>query len=124
MSPDVMSSTGSSTDATALSTANPATLAVVAGAAYWSGAMAGLELRLPETTPSVVWPPNAILTAFLLFLPPARWWPVLAGAAVAHFGSELQVWSPSVVAALFLTNCIEALLAAGGVRYLSDQPSK
>jgi signal transduction histidine kinase/integral membrane sensor domain MASE1 len=71
----------------------------------------------------VLWPPNAILTAFLLFVPLRRWWSVLLGAAVAHFAVQLQVWSPGFVTAIFISNCSEALMAAGVIRYLSDEPS-
>ncbi len=99
-------------------------MAVVAGAAYYVGSLVGLELRLPPATPSVLWPPNAILTALLLFVPHARWWSVLLGAAGAHFAVQLQVWSLEFVTAIFLTNCSEALFAAGLIRYVSDQPSR
>jgi nitrogen-specific signal transduction histidine kinase/integral membrane sensor domain MASE1 len=100
------------------------TIAAVSGAAYYIGSLVGLELRLPPATPSVIWPPNPIVTALLLFVPPARWWSVLLGAAVAHFAVQLPVWSPAFVSAIFATNCSEALLAAGGVRYFSDQPTR
>ena len=116
--------TGSSRAAGFLRTANAPTIAVVAGAAYYVGSLIGLELRLPPATPSVLWPPNSVLTALLLFVPPARWWTVLAGAAGAHFAVQLQVWSFAFVGAIFLTNCSEALLAAGAIRYLSDNPSR
>ena len=96
------------------------TLAVTAGAAYYVGAWVGLQLRLPPATPSVVWPPNAILTALLLFVAPRRWWSVLLGAAAAHFTVQLPVWSPAFVTGIFLTNCSEALIAAGGIRYFSE----
>ena len=96
------------------------TLAVTAGAAYYVGAWVGLQLRLPPATPSVVWPPNAILTALLLFLAPRHWWSVLLGAAAAHFTVQLPVWSPAFVTGIFLTNCSEALIAAGGIRYFSQ----
>ena len=92
--------------------------------AYFVGALIGLALRLPSATPSLLWPPNAILTALLLFVPVARWWSVLLGAAIAHFAAELGVWQPGMVTLIFLTNVGEAVLAAGLIRYLSDRPSK
>jgi two-component system, LuxR family, sensor kinase FixL len=116
--------TGSSRAAVFLRSDDVVALAVIAGAAYYVGSIVGLALRLPPATPSVLWPPNAILTALLLFVPPARWWSVILGAAAAHFAVQLRVWSPAFVVAIFLTNCSEALIAAGGVRYLSDQPSR
>ena len=102
----------------------PIRIAFAAGAAYYIGSLVGLKLRLPPATPSVLWPPNAIVTALLLFVPPARWWSVLLGAAGAHFAVELRVWSPAFVTAVFLTNCSEALFAAGIIRVWSDAPSK
>jgi signal transduction histidine kinase len=104
-------------------TKRPLALAVTAAAAYYAGAFVGLQLRFPPATPSVLWPPNAILTSLLLFVPPARWWAVLLGAAAAHFAVQLPVWSPAFVTSIFLTNCSEALIAAGVIRYLSDRPS-
>ncbi len=107
-----------------LRTRSPLTVALAAAAAYYVGSYIGLKLRLPPATPSVLWPPNAIVTALLLFVPPGGWWSVLLGAAGAHFAIQLRVWSPAFVTAIFLTNCCEALFAAGAIRYLSDQPSK
>ena len=58
-------------------------LAVCAG--YYLGSILGLLLRVPPATPSIIWPPNAILTAALLLVPPRRWWLVLLPrAAGAH----------------------------------------
>jgi two-component system, LuxR family, sensor kinase FixL len=96
----------------------------MAAGAYYVGAVVGLELRLLPTTPSILWPPNAILTVLLLFVPPVRWGFVLAGAAVAHFAAEIGTWSAGVVAALFVSNCLEALLAAVLIRLLNDRPCR
>jgi signal transduction histidine kinase/integral membrane sensor domain MASE1 len=116
--------TGSSRAAGLLRTGNAATIAIAAGAAYCLGSLIGLALRLEPATPSVLWPPNAILTVLLLFVPFARWWSALLGAAVAHFVVQLPIWSPWFVAAIFLTNCTEALLAAGILRSVSDEPTR
>ncbi len=115
---------GSSRAAIVLQAGSAPTIALAAGAAYYVGSLVGLQLRLPPATPSVLWPPNAILTALLLFVPPARWWSVLLGAAGAHFAVQLQVWSFEFVTAIFITNCSEALFAAGVIRYVSKQPSR
>src|SRR4029453_3440313 len=58
------------------------------------------------------------------FVAPRRWWSVLLGAAAAHFAVQLPVWSPAFVTGIFFTNCSEALLAACGIRYFSDEPSR
>jgi signal transduction histidine kinase/integral membrane sensor domain MASE1 len=94
-------------------------------AAYYVGARIGFILRFPPATPSVLWPPNAILTAALLLAPARRWWIYLIAALPAHVLVELQAgltWP--LVLALFVTNSSEALLAAIGVRRFSDAPTR
>src|SRR5499433_4210627 len=88
-----------------------AALAVCLG--YFVGANIGFILRLPPATPSILWPPNSILTAALLMSPPRRWWIYLLAALPAHLVVELPVISPpSLVLVLFGTNCLEALIGA------------
>ena len=97
-----------------------ATAALVC-AAYLVGARIGEQLRFLPVTTSVLWPPNAILTATLLLAPARRWWVYLLAAFPAHLIVQLGVTRPtSLVLALFVTNCSEALLAAGGVRWFGD----
>ena len=93
--------------------------------AYFVGANIGFILRLPPATPSILWPPNSILTATLLLTPPRRWWIYLLAALPAHAFVELPVLSPpSLVFALYATNCLEALIGAAAVRALSDAPTR
>ena len=93
--------------------------------AYFIGANVGFVLRLPPSTPSIVWPPNSILTAALLLAPPRRWWIYLLAALPAHLLAELPVLSPALlVLLLYATNCIEALVGAVSVRILSDAPAR
>ncbi len=100
-----------------------AALAVCVG--YFIGANIGFILRLPPATPSVLWPPNSILTATLLLAPPRRWWIYLAAALPAHLVAELPVISPaSLVLTLYATNCLEAVVGAAAVRILSDAPAR
>jgi signal transduction histidine kinase/integral membrane sensor domain MASE1 len=99
-------------------------LAAVA-AAYYLGALLGAALRFPPATTSVLWPPNAILTAALLLVPPRRFWLVVLAALPAHFAAQLPAGMPlSLSAALYLTNCAEALLAAWLVHRWSDEPGR
>ena len=42
-------------------------------AAYYLGARLGFAVRFPESPHSVLWPPNAILLAALLLVPPRLW---------------------------------------------------
>jgi signal transduction histidine kinase/integral membrane sensor domain MASE1 len=76
-------------------------------------------------TPSVFWPPNAILTATLLVAPVRRWWIYLLAAFPAHLLAQLGVNRPlSLVVALFATNCSEALVAAACVRRFGGVPTR
>ena len=58
-------------------------------AGYYFGSILGLLLRIPPATPSIIWPPNAILTAALLLVPPRRWWLVLLPVLPVHVAVEL-----------------------------------
>jgi PAS domain S-box-containing protein len=102
-----------------------AATAMLVGVAYYVGAEAGLVFRFPPATPSVIWPPNSILTATLLMAAPRRWWIYLLAALPAHLAAELPAgWPTSLVLGLFVTNCSEALLAALCVRRFSDAPAR
>jgi signal transduction histidine kinase/integral membrane sensor domain MASE1 len=92
---------------------------------YYVGARLGFALKFPHETPSVMWPPNAVLTTTLLLTMPRRWPMYLLAALPAHLAVELPVLKPvSLVFGLFLTNCSEAMLAAGLLRRVSDAPAR
>jgi PAS domain S-box-containing protein len=98
-------------------------IALLVCVGYYIGANIGFILRFPPATPSVMWPPNALLTATLLLTPPRQWWLYLLAALPAHLAAELgMVWPLSLVLVLFITNCSEALIAAVGMRWLSAVP--
>ena len=100
-------------------------VAIAVCAGYYFGSILGLLLRLPPATPSIIWPPNAILTAALLLVPPRRWWLVLLPVLPVHLAVEFQTgWPLSMILALFLTNCSEAIISAGTVWLLSDAPPR
>jgi signal transduction histidine kinase/integral membrane sensor domain MASE1 len=85
---------------------------------YYVGSLVGLALRIPPATTSVLWPPNTILTFALLITPPQRWLWCLAAALSAHLLVQGAVgWPPPLVLLLFGTNCLEAVIAAGGFRW-------
>ena len=95
-----------------------------AGGSYYLGSILGLLLRLPPATPSVIWPPNSLLTSALLLVPTRRWHLVLIPVLVAHLAVQLQTeWPLLLVMLLFLTNSAEAIMTAGGLRLLSDAPT-
>jgi integral membrane sensor domain MASE1 len=92
---------------------------------YYLGARLGFVLRFPPATTSVIWPPNAFLTAVLLLTPPRRWWLCILAALPAHVLVQAQAgFSPTLMAALFVTNCLEAVVAAGSVHLWSDDPER
>jgi len=100
-----------------------AAAALLVAVGYYVGANLGIILRFPPSTPSVIWPPNSILTATLLLAPRRRWWIYLLAALPAHLAAELPAWPAPLVLSLFATNCSEALLAALYVRQFSDAPA-
>ena len=65
-----------------LAPAPMAIAAVLVAAAYFVGIQIGLALTFPPATTSLLWPPNAILTAALLLLPVRQWWVCLAALPV------------------------------------------
>jgi C4-dicarboxylate-specific signal transduction histidine kinase/integral membrane sensor domain MASE1 len=103
---------------------HPAATALLVAVAYYAGANLGLVLRLPPATPSVLWPPNTILTAALLMSPPRHWWRYLLAALPAHLLAELGVFPLTLVLALFVTNCSQALIAAAALWRFSDAPAR
>ena len=97
-------------------------LAVAVAVAYYVGARIGLVLTMPPMSPSVLWPPNAILTAALLLAPRRRWGLYLLAALPAHLAVQLGTfWPTPLVLALYLTNCSEAIIAAAVVRRFADR---
>ena len=98
---------------------------VAVAVAYFVGVQIGLSLTFPPATTSMLWPPNAILTSALLLVPVRSWWVCLGAALPVHI--VLQVGAgiePQLSALLFVTNCSEALIAAGLVRRLSDSTTE
>jgi integral membrane sensor domain MASE1 len=98
--------------------------AVLVAVAYYLGARIGEQLRFLPVTTSVLWPPNAILTATLLLTRPRRWWIYLLAALPAHVLGLPAARASSLGLALFVTNCSEALIAAVAVRSLTDAPGR
>jgi signal transduction histidine kinase/integral membrane sensor domain MASE1 len=93
--------------------------------AYYVGAQLGFLLQLSPTAPSILWPPNTILTAVLLVTSPRRWGSYLLAALPAHLMASLGTPRPlALVLTLFATNCSQALIAAAGVVRFSDAPAR
>jgi signal transduction histidine kinase len=102
-----------------------AATALLVSVAYYVGASVGLSLRISPSGLSLLWPPNAILTATLLLAPVRRWWIYLLAALPAHLIAELGIdWPLSLILAFFGIVCSEALIAAVFVRRFSDAPTR
>jgi signal transduction histidine kinase/integral membrane sensor domain MASE1 len=98
--------------------------AVLVAVGYHLGARFGEQLRFLPVTTSVLWPPNAILTATLLLTAPRWWWVYILAAFPAHLLGQPAARPTSMATLLFFTNCSEALLAAVAVRLLGDAPGR
>jgi signal transduction histidine kinase/integral membrane sensor domain MASE1 len=108
-----------------LSVAHLTTVAAMVAVSYLGGVVLGLALTFPGTTTSVLWPPNAILTAALLIVPPLQWPVCLLAALPVHVALELgEGWPPLLVWLLYLTNCSEAIVGAATIRLLDQSPPK
>lgn len=103
----------------------PLQIMLAVGLAYYVGSIVGLSMRVPPATTSVMWPPNALLTAALLLAPPRHWWACFLGAFLSHIVVQQGVgWPLGLIGLLFLTNCSEALIGAIGLRKVSDAPTR
>jgi two-component system sensor kinase FixL len=88
-------------------------IALLVAIAYYIGAIIGFSLTLPPYPVSTLWPPNAILLAFLLLEPRHKYWPVLLGAFPAHLAIQLQSGVPlPMILCWFVSNASEALIGA------------
>jgi PAS domain S-box-containing protein len=100
----------------------PVHAAIIVFVAYYSGTKLGFALTSPPNPIAVLWPPNAILFAALLLVPPSRWWAVVIGALAAHLFAQLQGGVPVyMVCCWFVSNLSEALIGALCVRRLIRQ---
>jgi len=98
-------------------------VAVATCVGYYLGSLIGFQLTIPPATTSVLWPPNAILTSVLVLTNPRRWPFVLLPVLPVHLLIQHGTgWPIPLILALFVTNCLEAILAAGGMHLLSDTP--
>lgn len=87
--------------------------------AYFVGASVGFAFQLPGAPQSVMWLPNSLLLAATLIAAPRHWPVLLASAFPAHMLVAWQNDAPlATLAVLYLTNCIDAVLAATAVRLL------
>jgi integral membrane sensor domain MASE1 len=91
--------------------------AVALALAYYLAASIGFAFRVPGAPQSVMWLPNSLLLAAALIAAPRLWPVLLASAFPAHMLVAWQAGAPlPTVALLYLTNCLDAVLAATVVR--------
>ena len=88
-------------------------------AGYYLGCKIGFALTFKPHPVSVLWPPNSVLVAALLLTPPRSWWVVVIAALPAHLAAQLQSQVPPLmVVCWFISNCCEAVIGAGLMRFL------
>jgi signal transduction histidine kinase len=101
------------------------TKALAAGLGYYLASLVGLSLRLPSVTPSILWPPNAVLTSALILTRPRDWPAIILATLPAHLATQLPTgWPLPMILSFFATNCSEALVAAVGLRLLGDHSTR
>jgi signal transduction histidine kinase len=92
---------------------------------YYLASLVGLSLRLPSVTPSILWPPNAVLTSALILTSPRDWPAIILATLPAHLATQLPTgWPLPMILSFFATNCTEALVAAVGLRLLGDNSTR
>ena len=97
-----------------------AALMLAIGVAYYIGSRVGLALRIPPATTSVMWPPNTIITLALLLTPTRQWGWCLLAALGAHLVVQSGTgWPAPLILGLAATNSLEAVIAAGGFKWLA-----
>jgi two-component system sensor histidine kinase UhpB len=81
--------------------------------AYCIGTIVGFALTPPGETISTLWPPNALLLAFLLLAPRRTWWILVLAVLPAHLFIQLHNGVPLATSlGWFAGNAGEALLGA------------
>src|SRR5437660_11279156 len=99
--------------------------ALLTAGGYYFGARIGMGLTFEPHALSVLWPPNSILLAALALSPLRIWWILPLAAFPAHLAAELSHGVPLVmVICWFVSNCFEAFIGAGTIRFLLPTPLK
>ena len=99
---------------------------VLLAGSYYLAARLGLAFRFQGSLIGVVWPAHAILLSALVLTPAARWWLVLATAALAHaiaLGDTVPVWRIAwqvVGNSVFAMATVAALQRFAGLPLLFD----
>lgn len=95
-------------------------ISLLASVGYFLGVKLGFALTFGPHPVSVMWPPNAFILAILLLIPVRAWWGVLLLVLPAHLAAEAQGGVPTpMVLCWYISNCSEALIAAGITLWLT-----
>jgi signal transduction histidine kinase len=85
--------------------------------AYYIAVRIGFAFTLAANAVSLLWMPNAVVLAALLFTPPRVWGWLLAAVLPAHLIAELMAGVPLLMASCwYVSNLSEALLGAAIIR--------
>jgi PAS domain S-box-containing protein len=99
--------------------------ALLVAASYYVGSKVGFTLRFPSIPTSIIWPPNSVLMAGLMLIPPRRWWACLLATLATHVLAQSQMAiPPAAMFLLFATNAGMAALGAYAVRRLCGGPPR
>jgi two-component system sensor kinase FixL len=110
-------------DLAAMSKSSTLIAAIIVAIAYYAGAKIGFALTFQPHPISSLWPPNSLLLAGLLLTPTRTWLILILAALPAHLAAELQSGVPiPMVLGWFASNCSEALIGAGLIRFLIAGP--
>jgi integral membrane sensor domain MASE1 len=104
------------------SAVRPALCALALSIACFFGSQLDSGLRFPEIDTAILFPPYAFLTVALLLSPTRQWWIYLPAASLGTLVPHLRGWPTSWALETEAANLLRALVAAGGVRYLSGGP--
>lgn len=97
--------------------------ALLVGVVYYVGATVGFALTLPNHSVSTLWPPNAVVLAFMLLEPRQRYWLVALGAFPAHLAIQMQSGIPlPMILGWFVSNTAEAFIGAFCLRRCIEGP--
>jgi signal transduction histidine kinase len=124
VTPSVLSKSGIEISASNNNWSRALIVGLLGACAYYAGTVVGFLFTPPGSTISTLWPPNAILLATLLLLPPRQWWILLGMVFPAHLVIQLHSGVPLARSVgWFFSNSAEAVLGAYCIlRVLKGRP--
>ena len=90
---------------------------------YYVATQVAWALCFPDSKVSLFFPPHAVLTSILLFVPTRQWWAYTLAAASAHFLATQQAQWPTVYALhCEVFDAVQNVGTAAGIRILIKSP--